>query len=135
MPKVTKLDHVAVVVHDLDDAIDRYEKLLGVAGQGRELVASQRTEAVLFPVGESNVELIAPRGNDGLERFLERRGPGLHHIAIEVEGLEARLAELKEAGVALIDETPRVGARGHRVAFVHPKSSGGVLIELVEPAH
>jgi methylmalonyl-CoA/ethylmalonyl-CoA epimerase len=134
MAKVTKLDHVAVVVSDLDDAIERYRTLLGVEGQGREVVESQQTEAVLFPVGESNVELISPRGNAGLERFLERQGPGLHHIAIEVEGLEARLAELKEAGVRLIDESPRVGARGHRVAFVHPKASGGVLIELVEPA-
>lgn len=135
MLNAKKLDHVAVLVSDLDDAIDRYRTLLGCEGQHREVVESQRTEAVLFPVGESNVELIAPRGNEGLERFLERRGPGLHHIAIEVDDLDGRLIELQQAGVRLIDESPRVGARGHRVAFVHPKATGGVLIELVEPAH
>ncbi|MBW2522766.1 MAG: methylmalonyl-CoA epimerase [Deltaproteobacteria bacterium] len=134
MADVTKIDHVAVVVRDLDGAIERFSKLLGVAAVGREVVASQKTEAVLFPIGESNVEVITPQGNVGLEKFLDKRGPGLHHIAIEVDGLEARLAELKAAGVRLIDEQPRVGARGHRVAFVHPEAAGGVLIELVEPA-
>lgn len=134
MKKLRKLDHVAVVVSDMDQAVESYRQLLGVEAAAREVVESQQTEAALLPVGESNIELIAPRGNAGLERFLERRGPGLHHIAIEVEGLEALLGEMKAAGVPLIDEKPRVGARGHRVAFVHPKATGGVLIELVEPA-
>ena len=85
-------------------------------------------------IGDSNLELISPLGNAGLQRFLEKRGPGLHHVAIEVEGLDAALAFLKALGVPLIDETPKVGARGHRIAFVHPRATGGVLIELVEPA-
>ena len=83
-------------------------------------------------MGESSIELIAPRGNEGLARFLEKRGPGLHHIALEIEGIDEALALLKAMGVRLIDESPRVGARGHRVAFVHPEATGGVLIELVE---
>ena len=87
----------------------------------------------VLPIGESNLELIEPKGNDGLRKFLDKRGPGLHHVAIEVEGIEDALALLKSLGVPLIDETPRAGARGHKVAFVHPKATGGVLIELVEP--
>ncbi len=97
------------------------------------MVESQKTEAILLPVGETSIELITPRGNGSLERFLAKRGPGLHHIAIEVEGIEAALAFLKGFGVPMIDETPRIGARGHKAAFVHPKATGGVLVELVEP--
>ena len=85
-------------------------------------------------LGETSLELIAPRGNEGLSRFLDKRGPGLHHIAIEVEGIEAALAALKAMGVPLVDESPRVGARGHKVAFLHPRATGGVLVELVEPS-
>jgi methylmalonyl-CoA/ethylmalonyl-CoA epimerase len=81
----------------------------------------------------SCIELIAPRGNEGLERFLARRGPGLHHVAFEVEGIEEAIASVKALGMEMIDEVPRIGARGHRVAFVHPKAFGGVLVELVEP--
>ena len=95
--------------------------------------SSQKTEAMLLPLGETSVELISPKGNEGLARFLEKRGPGLHHIAVEVEGIEAALELLKGLGVPLIDETPRRGARGHKVAFVHPSATGGVLVELVEP--
>ncbi len=108
-------------------------QLLGLEPTVREVVESQRTEAVLLPIGETSVELISPKGNEGLERFLAKRGPGIHHLAIEVEGIEDALGALKALGVPLIDETPRKGARGHKVAFVHPKATGGVLIELVEP--
>jgi methylmalonyl-CoA/ethylmalonyl-CoA epimerase len=132
MFKIKKIDHVAVAVSDVDEALARYEKLLGVTGQAREVVASQKTDAVLLPFGETAIELISPKGNEGLQRFLEKRGPGLHHIAIEVEGIETALATLKALGVQLVDEAPRIGARGHKVAFVHPKATGGVLIELVE---
>ena len=134
MFKIKKIDHVAVCVADIDQAAAKYKEVLGLEGREREVVASQKTEAILLPIGESNIELISPRGNDGLLKFLEKRGPGLHHIAGEVEGIEAALAFLKGIGVPLIDETPRAGARGHKVAFVHPKATGGVLIELVEPA-
>jgi methylmalonyl-CoA/ethylmalonyl-CoA epimerase len=132
MIRVKKIDHVAVCVRDLDEAIAKYKALLGLEPGPREIVASQKTEAVLLPVGDGNIELIAPKGNEGLERFLEKRGPGLHHIAVEVEGIEGALALLKTLGVPLIDEAPRIGARGHKVAFVHPRATGGVLIELVE---
>jgi methylmalonyl-CoA/ethylmalonyl-CoA epimerase len=133
MLRIKKIDHVAVCVRDIDEAKAKLGAVLGLAVKEREVVESQRTEAALLPVGESNIELISPRGNDTLERFLEKRGPGLHHIAIEVEGIESALALLKGLGVPLIDETPRRGARGHKVAFVHPKATGGVLVELVEP--
>src|SRR5215472_3543167 len=133
MLKIKKLDHVAVLVRDIDAAAAKYQELFGLSAREREVVASQKTEAALLPCGESNVELIAPRGNESLERYLEKRGPGLHHIAIQVEGIEAALGLLKGLGVPLIDEEPRRGARGHKVAFVHPKATGGVLVELVEP--
>lgn len=133
MIRVKKIDHVAVCVNDVDGAIAQYKRVLGLEPTVREVVESQRTEAVLLPIGETSVELISPKGNEGLERFLAKRGPGIHHLAIEVEGIEDALGALKALGVPLIDETPRKGARGHKVAFVHPKATGGVLIELVEP--
>jgi methylmalonyl-CoA/ethylmalonyl-CoA epimerase len=133
MLRIKKIDHVAVCVKDVDEALAKWKSALGLEAKEREVVASQKTEAVLLPIGESNVELISPRGNEALERFLEKRGPGLHHIAVEVEGIEEALALLESLGVPLIDRVPRKGARGHKVAFVHPKATGGVLVELVEP--
>jgi methylmalonyl-CoA/ethylmalonyl-CoA epimerase len=133
MLRIKKIDHVAVCVADLDEALARWRDVLGLAPGVREVVASQKTEAALLPVGETSVELISPRGNASLERFLEKRGPGLHHIAVEVEGIDEALAILRGLGVPLIDEVARPGARGHRVAFVHPRATGGVLVELVEP--
>jgi len=133
MIKIKKIDHVAVAVSNIDEALAKYAAVFGVAGRDREVVEAQKTEVTLVPIGDSNIELIEPKGNAGLEKFLEKRGPGLHHIAIEVEGIEDALATLKALGVPLIDESPRVGARGHKVAFIHPKATGGVLVELVEP--
>ncbi|MDB4936034.1 MAG: Methylmalonyl-CoA epimerase [Labilithrix sp.] len=133
MIRIKKIDHVAICVKDVDEAIAKYRQVLGVEPAVREVVASQKTEAVLLPIGETSLELISPRGNEGLEKFLEKKGPGLHHIAVEVEGIEQALSTLKALGVQLIDETPRKGARGHKVAFLHPKATGGVLVELVEP--
>jgi methylmalonyl-CoA/ethylmalonyl-CoA epimerase len=133
MLRIKKIDHVAIAVNDIDASIVKYREALGLEPRERETVASQKTEAALLPIGDSNIELISPKGNDGLAKFLEKKGPGLHHIAVEVEGIEEALATLKALGVPLIDETPRSGARGHKVAFVHPKATGGVLIELVEP--
>ncbi|AKV02781.1 Methylmalonyl-CoA epimerase [Labilithrix luteola] len=133
MIRVKKIDHVAVAVKDVDESIAKYKQVLGLEPTVREVVASQKTEAVLLPIGETSIELISPKGNDGLEKFLEKRGPGIHHIAVEVEGIEQALLALKALGVQLIDETPRKGARGHKVAFLHPKATGGVLVELVEP--
>ena len=133
MFSIKKIDHVAVCVADPEATAQVYQKLFGLTATDKEVVESQKTEAWLLPIGESNVELITPRGNEGLARFLEKRGPGIHHIALEVEGIENALTFLKGLGVPLIDETPRIGARGHKVAFVHPKATGGVLVELVEP--
>jgi methylmalonyl-CoA/ethylmalonyl-CoA epimerase len=132
---IKKIDHVAVCVNDIDAAAAKYREVFGLTVTSRESVASQKTEAALLPIGDSNIELISPQGNEGLVKFLEKRGPGIHHIAVEVEGIEGALAFLKGIGVPLIDETPRAGARGHKVAFVHPKATGGVLVELVEPSH
>jgi methylmalonyl-CoA/ethylmalonyl-CoA epimerase len=135
--RVKKVDHVAICVPDLDEALPRWRAVLGLEPAAREEVGSQGTEAVLLPVGQgegaTSLELITPRGNESLVRFLEKRGPGLHHVAIEVEGIDQALAMLRTLGVPLIDESPRAGARGHRVAFVHPRATGGVLVELVEP--
>ena len=135
MLKIKKLDHVAVCVADIDEATAKWRAAFGLQPREREVVASQKTEAILLPLGESeaSVELISPRGNEGLEKYLETRGPGLHHIAVEVEGIEQAIALLRSLGVPMIDEAPRKGARGHKVAFVHPRATGGVLVELVEP--
>jgi methylmalonyl-CoA/ethylmalonyl-CoA epimerase len=135
MFSIRKIDHVAVCVADLDAALATYGAVFGLEGRDREASEALATEAVLLPIGEGNLELISPRGNPGLEKFLEKRGPGLHHIALEVEGLDAALLFLKSLGVPLLDETPKIGARGHRIAFVHPRATGGVLVELVEPSH
>jgi methylmalonyl-CoA/ethylmalonyl-CoA epimerase len=134
MIKIKKIDHIAIAVASIDESLAKFKTALGLDVREREVVASQKTEAALLPVGETSIELIEPKGNEGLARFLEKKGPGLHHIAVEVEGIEAALTLLKALGVPLVDETPRIGARGHKVAFLHPKATGGVLIELVEPA-
>jgi methylmalonyl-CoA/ethylmalonyl-CoA epimerase len=134
MLRIKKIDHVAICVADTDQAIETYKRVLGLHPETREVVESQKTEATLLPIGETSIELISPKGNEGLEKFLAKRGPGIHHIAVEVEGIEAALATLTALGVPLIDQSPRKGARGHKVAFLHPKATGGVLIELVEPS-
>jgi len=141
MLKVKRIDHVAIAVRDRDGSSDALADLFGLCLGAREHVAGQKTDvAFLHPAGhadaatEAAIELIAPAGNEGLERFLDRRGPGLHHICFEVDDLPAALASLKEAGVRLIDDVPRPGARGHLVAFLHPASTGGVLFELCAPA-
>ncbi|MDP9037236.1 MAG: methylmalonyl-CoA epimerase [Myxococcota bacterium] len=138
MFKIKRIDHVAVCVGDIAPAAALWQRLLGLTPGDEEHVESQRTDVVLVPMSDdaagvqTTLELIAPRGSEGLRRFLEKRGPGLHHVALEVEGIEEAIAFLKGAGADMIDETPRRGARGHKVAFIHPKSMGGVLVELVE---
>ena len=130
-----RIDHVGVAVADLDAAIALYEGSLGMPLVHRETVAEQGVEAVLLDIGDGHVELLAPLGpGTPVGKFLEKKGPGLHHVAYAVSDIEATLASLKESGVTLIDETPRVGIRGSLVAFVHPKSTGSVLTEIVQPA-
>jgi methylmalonyl-CoA/ethylmalonyl-CoA epimerase len=130
-----RIDHIGVATEDLDGAIALYEGTMGMPVAHRETVESQGVEAVLLDVGEGHVELLRPLGPDtAVGRYLERKGPGLHHVAYAVDDIDAVLGKLKEAGIELIDSEPRVGIRGSRVAFVHPKSTGGVLTEIVEPA-
>jgi methylmalonyl-CoA/ethylmalonyl-CoA epimerase len=132
--KIKRINHVAVAVPSIDESLRKFHEVLGLALGHRETVASQKVEAALLPLGDAAIELIEPQGNEGVTRFLSSRGPGLHHIAVEVEGIEEILATLAAREVPLIDKAPRLGAHGHKVAFVHPKATGGVLIELVEPA-
>jgi len=130
-----RIDHIGVAVADLDAAIALHEQTYGMALVHRETVAEQGVEAVLLDVGENHVELLSPLGADTpVGRFLAKRGPGLHHVAYQVEDIDAALATLREQGVRMIDEQPRTGIRASRVAFLHPSASGGVLTELVEPA-
>ncbi|MBI4570231.1 MAG: methylmalonyl-CoA epimerase [Planctomycetes bacterium] len=127
------LDHLGVAVKNLDDAVARFTTLFGRGPDHRETVAHQKVEAAFFRLGGARVELIAPTAADSpISKFLEKRGEGLHHICLLVGDVAARLAELKAAGFALIDEVPRPGADNKMVAFLHPKSTGGVLIELAQ---
>ncbi|WP_026910022.1 methylmalonyl-CoA epimerase [Patulibacter minatonensis] len=133
-----RIDHLGIAVRpeDLDDQIAYHRDVLGFELVHRETVESQGVEAVLFDVGENHVELISPLGPDtGVAKFLEKNGPGLHHVAYQTQDIVSALATLKERGVQLIDAEPRVGIRNSRVAFLHPKSTGKVLTELTEPAH
>jgi methylmalonyl-CoA epimerase len=130
-----RIDHIGVAVEDLDAAVGLYEGTMAMELVHREVVEEQGVEAVLLDVGENHVELLRPLGADTpVGRFLARRGSGLHHVAYQVTDVEAALRALRDRGVALIDETPRTGIRGSRVAFLHPRSSGGVLTEIVQPA-
>jgi methylmalonyl-CoA/ethylmalonyl-CoA epimerase len=129
------IDHVGVAVSDLDEAIALYEGRLGMPLAHRETVAEQGVEAVLLDVGDCHVELLRPLGPEtAVGRFLDRKGPGLHHVAYRVDDIDAALARLKAEGIELIDAEPRTGIRNSRVAFVHPRSTGSVLTEIVEPA-
>jgi methylmalonyl-CoA epimerase len=130
-----QIDHVGVAVDDLDAAIALHEDAYGMALAHREVVEEQGVEAVLLDVGSSHVELLRPLQPDtAVGRFLASRGPGLHHVAYRVDDIEAALADLRDRGLRLIDETPRIGIRDSRVAFIHPQSAGGVLTEIVQPA-
>ncbi len=129
-----RIDHTGVAVDDLDAAIKLYRDVLGMPLVHREVVEEQGVEAVLLDVGDGHVELLSPLGDDTpVGKFLAKKGPGLHHVAYAVSDIKATLAELSEAGVQLIDETPRIGIRQSKVAFVHPRSTGAVLTEIVQP--
>jgi methylmalonyl-CoA/ethylmalonyl-CoA epimerase len=130
-----RIDHIGVATDDLDGAVALYENTLGMPVAHRETVESQGVEAVLLDVGDGHVELLRPLGPDTpIGKYLESRGPGLHHVAYAVDDIDGVLSSLKEAGIELIDSEPRTGIRDSRVAFVHPRSTGGVLTEIVEPA-
>ena len=130
-----RIDHIGVAVEDLDASIALYEKTFGMKLVHRETVTEQGVEAVLLDVGENHVELLAPLGPDTpVGKFLAKKGPGLHHVAYQTTDIESALQAAKDAGLRLIDETPRTGIRNSRVAFLHPGASGSVLTEIVQPA-
>jgi methylmalonyl-CoA/ethylmalonyl-CoA epimerase len=129
------LDHVGVAVSDLEAAVTLYQDTLGLELVHRETVAEQGVDAVLLDVGDSHVELLHPTGPETpIGKFIASRGDGLHHVAYRVADIDGTLEQLRSAGIGLIDEEPRTGIRSSRVAFLHPKSTGGVLTEIVEPA-
>ena len=128
-----KVDHIGIAVNGLDEALAVWRDALGLEVEHTEEVAEQGVRVTMLPVGESHIELLQPLTEDSpVGKFLEKRGPGIHHIAVSVPDIEAALAQLKQKGTRLIDERPRVGARGCLVAFVHPSSANGVLLELVQ---
>jgi len=130
-----RIDHIGVAVEDLDAGIALYEKSFEMVLAHREKVEEQGVEAVLLDVGEGHVELLAPLAPDTpVGKYLARKGPGLHHVAYAVDDIDATLESLATAGIELIDSEARVGIRDSRVAFLHPRSTGGVLTEIVEPA-
>jgi methylmalonyl-CoA/ethylmalonyl-CoA epimerase len=131
-----RIDHIGVAVEDIDAAVDLYAGSFDMREQHRETVEEQGVEAVLLEVGDGHVELIRPLSPDsGVGKFIAKNGPGLHHVAYATDDIDATLGKVREAGLRLIDEQPRTGIRNSRVAFLHPRSTGGVLTELVEPAH
>lgn len=131
-----RLDHIGIAVESLETAEAFWGAGLGLSLAGRERVDEQGVTVSFLPAGEARIELLEPLSEapGPVGRFLERRGPGIHHICLRVDDLDSLLAQLKRAGVQLIDESPRQGAHGMRIAFVHPKATGGVLLELAEPA-
>jgi methylmalonyl-CoA/ethylmalonyl-CoA epimerase len=130
---LTDIDHVGIACADLEASVARYRRVFGVEPSHRERVEDQGVEEVLFPAGASYVQLLGALGPDTpVGRFLDSRGPGLHHVAYRVEDIETALAALRDDGVRLIDRAPRPGSRGTMIAFVHPASMGGVLVELVQ---
>jgi len=130
-----EIDHIGVAVEDLDESIALYRDHLGMREQHRETVEEFGVEAALLEIGGSHVELLTPTQPDsGVAKFLERKGPGMHHVAYRTDDIEAVLERMRAAGMRLIDDEPRTGIQDSRVAFVHPKSTGGVLTEIVQPA-
>ena len=129
------IDHTGIAVADIDDSLPFYQEVLGLPLVHRETVADQGVEAALLDIGDGHLELIAPLGPEtGVAKFLATHGPGLHHLAYRVDDIDAALASLSAAGARLIDQQPRIGIRGSRVAFLHPSAAGGVLTEIVEHA-
>ena len=128
-----KIDHIGIAVSDLEKALSFYRDQIGLVFNGIEEIDEQKVRVAFFPIGESEIELLEstdPAGPVG--KFIEKKGEGVHHLAFRVSDIEGKLEQLKELGIALIDEKPRYGAGGARIAFLHPKSTGGVLVELCE---
>ncbi len=128
-----KIDHLGIATKSIAESLKFWGDTLGLENVHTEVVEEQKVRVAMLPIGESRVELLEPTSDDSpISKFLEKRGGGIHHIAIEVENIEESLAKLKAEGARLIDETPRIGAEGCLIAFVHPATTGGVLLELIE---
>jgi len=131
--KPTVVDHIGIAVKSIDDALAFWQSSLGIQCTGVEEVAEQKVKTAFLPIADTEIELLEATSDESpVAKFIEKKGEGIHHLAIRVDNLEEALAEMKEKGVKLIDETPRYGAGGARIAFVHPKSTGGILLELSE---
>ncbi|MEJ5301382.1 MAG: methylmalonyl-CoA epimerase [Thermodesulforhabdaceae bacterium] len=131
--KTLKIDHIGIAVKSIEQARKLYEGLLGLKYEGSETVAEQKVTTAFFPIGDTEIELLESTDPDGpIAKFIEKRGEGIQHIAFRVDNIEEALEELKKQGIQLIDEKPRIGAGGAKIAFLHPKATGGVLIELCE---
>ncbi len=131
--KILKIDHLGIAVNDLDESKKFWSGILGLDFEGTETVAEQKVTTAFFPVGESEVELLVSTSPDGpVAKYIEKKGQGIQHVAFRVDDIERALEELKAKGVRLIDEKPRKGAGGAKIAFIHPKATGGVLVELCE---
>ncbi len=131
MFNVLKVDHIGIAVKDLEQAKKFYTEVLGMKSQGEEIVEQQKVKVCFIPCGDSEVELLESTAPDGpVAKFIEKNGEGIQHVALRVDNIEAALADLKSKGVRLIDEVPRYGAGGASIAFVHPKATGGILLEL-----
>lgn len=131
--EILKIDHLGIAVNSIDDGKKFWSEILGLQFEGSETVAEQKVTTAFFPVGDSEVELLESTAPDGpVAKFIEKKGQGFQHVAFRVADIEAALAELKEKGIQLIDQTPRIGAGGAKIAFLHPKATGGVLVELCQ---
>lgn len=131
--EILKIDHLGIAVNSIDDGKNFWSDILGLKFQGAETVDTQKVTTAFFPVGESEVELLESTSPDGpVAKFIEKKGTGFQHVAFRVANIEAALNELKEKGIQLIDQVPRLGAGGAKIAFLHPKATGGVLVELCE---
>jgi len=128
-----KLDHIGLATRELEEGLALWRDILGLQVDSTEVIQEQGVRVAMLPIGDTHVELLEPLSPESpVGRFLSKRGPGIHHLAVEVEDINASLADLKKRGARLIDETPRVGARGCLVAFVHPATTNGILLELVQ---
>ena len=133
MSKITKINHIAVAVNDIQSSLTFWRDALGLELAELRDVPAESAQIAFLPVGGTEVELVQPTTDDsGLAKYIEKRGQGLHHLCLETDDIEAMMAQLKEKGIQLINESPRTGADGKKYAFIHPKSTGGVLIELYQ---
>ncbi len=133
MPKITKINHIAVAVNDIDASLNFWCDALGLELAELRDVPAESAQIAFLPVGGTEIELVRPTSEDsGLAKYIEKRGQGMHHLCLETDDIEAMMAQLKEKGVQLINESPREGADGKKYAFIHPKSTGGVLVELYQ---